>query len=144
MAGPADDIAEGHSALAAVQAAWNAAGQRWDAIALAGIYTEDAVFFGGRPGHSVGLPAIREYFESYVGVIESAALDLIDQHIMKMAPGCYLAQGCGNFSFVLAGGQSTRSLLRTTLVIVAEGERWKIRLHHFSASPATPPLGQSG
>ncbi|HSW18990.1 MAG TPA: SgcJ/EcaC family oxidoreductase [Ramlibacter sp.] len=128
--------------LAAVGAAWTAAATPWDPEALAALYTQDAMFLGGRPGHSVGREQIHAYFASYRGVILQGKLELVDQHVRELAPDCLLAQGYGDFSFVLAGDVQTRSLLRTTLVLARQGD-WKILQHHFSASPSTPPLGDS-
>ncbi|MBU9398774.1 nuclear transport factor 2 family protein [Burkholderia multivorans] len=127
-------------ALAVVQAAWNAAARDWNAEALAGIYTEDALFFGGRPGHAAGHDAIRAYFASYEGVIRSATLELVEQQFIPFGDDCFLAQGYGEFAFVLGDGTTSRSRLRTTLVIAAQQHEWKIRQHHFSASPETPPI----
>jgi uncharacterized protein (TIGR02246 family) len=135
------DIAEARTALASVEARWNAAGAPWDPQALANVYTEDAVFFGGRPGHSVGRDAIRGYFASYDGVIASGVMELVEPVILPLAPGLVLAQGHVDFSFVLAGDKRTRSLLRATLVLAKRGERWLILQHHFSPTPETPPLG---
>src|SRR5438552_13333410 len=92
-----DDTSEGRKALAAVQAAWNSAGKDWNPEALTAVYTADALFFGGRPGHSVGANPIREYFASYVGVIESGSMELVDQQIARLAAECFLAQGYGEF-----------------------------------------------
>jgi uncharacterized protein (TIGR02246 family) len=127
-------------ALRTVQAAWNAAGRHWDAAMLTAIYTDDAFFYGGRPGHSVGAASILAYFVSYRGIIESATMDLVDQHVVALAPGCVMAQGYVDFGFVLAGRGATRSRLRTTLTLVATREGWRIRQHHFSPTPAEPPL----
>jgi uncharacterized protein (TIGR02246 family) len=128
------------AALAQVEAAWNAAAHRWDAHALTAIYTDDALFYGGRPGHSVGGPAIHAYFASYEGVIESATLTLVEQQFIHLAPDCFLAQGYGEFAFVLSGGRPSRSRLRTTLVVVLQQGAWKIRQHHFSTTPEAPPI----
>ncbi|AOI99932.1 YybH family protein [Burkholderia sp. LA-2-3-30-S1-D2] len=127
-------------ALAVVQAAWNAAARDWNADALTGVYTTDALFFGGRPGHATGHEAIRAYFASYDGVIQSATLELVEQQFIRFGDDCFLAQGYGEFAFVLGDGTTSRSRLRTTLVIVAQQHEWKIRQHHFSASPETPPI----
>lgn len=144
MTGTPTSPSQGSQALEAVraiEAAWNAAGRTWDAQALAAIYAADAVFHGGRPDHHVGHAAIRAYFDSYVGVIESATLALRDQHIQTLAAGVVLAQGFGDFGFVLQGGQATRSLVRTTLVLVQQ-DVWRVQAHHFSPPPPAPPLGQ--
>ncbi|WP_174913468.1 YybH family protein [Burkholderia diffusa] len=127
-------------ALAIVQAAWNAAARDWNPDALTGIYTADALFFGGRPGHSAGRDAIRTYFASYDGVIRSATLALVEQHFIRLGDDCFLAQGYGEFAFVLGDGNTSRSRLRTTLVIALQQGEWKIRQHHFSTSPETPPI----
>ncbi|QBQ98774.1 YybH family protein [Paraburkholderia pallida] len=135
-----DAVVGARAALATVQAAWNAAAHRWNAEMLTAVYTDDALFFGGRPGHSVGAGAIRDYFASYEGVIESAALELVEQHFSRLADDCFLAQGYGEFSFVLSGGQLSRSRLRTTLVVALQQGQWKIRQHHFSTTPESPPI----
>lgn len=131
------------AALAHVQRDWNAAGKHWHAGRLAEVYSQDALFFGGRPGHFVGRAAVQAYFASYVGVIESGAMVLAEQELAQLGPACLLAQGYADFSFVLQGGQNTQSRVRTTLVLVREGTVWRIRQHHFSPTPEAPPLGQT-
>jgi uncharacterized protein (TIGR02246 family) len=131
------------AALDAVQSAWNAGARPWDPDRLADIYTQDALFWGGRPGHSVGSGAIRAYFGSYLGVIQAGTMALVEQEVRELAPGCLLAQGFVDFAFELTVGQSTRSRLRATLVLTLEDQIWKIRQHHFSPTPEAPPLGQS-
>jgi uncharacterized protein (TIGR02246 family) len=128
------------TALAQVQSAWNVAARHWNADMLTAIYTNDALFFGGRPGHSVGTAAVHEYFASYEGFIDSATLDLVEQQVIGLADDCFLAQGYGEFSFVLSGGRTSRSRLRTTLVIAQQHGEWKIRQHHFSTTPESPPV----
>jgi uncharacterized protein (TIGR02246 family) len=128
------------AALAQIEAAWNAAARRWSADALTAVYTNDALFFGGRPGHSVGAAAIREYFASYEGVIDSATLALVEQQCVRLADDCFLAQGYGEFAFVLSGGRPSHSRLRTTLVVALQQGEWKIRQHHFSTTPESPPI----
>ena len=134
---------EGRMALASVEAAWNAAGRPWDARALAAIYTDDALFFGGRPDHAVGHAAIAAYFGSYEAVIDWAQLALVDQHVLSLGPGIHLAQGWAEFSFLLAGQRATKSRLRATLLMVRQEDTWRIRQHHFSPPPEVPPLGDS-
>lgn len=136
-------IADCQAALAEIESCWNAAARPWNPSALADLYVEDAVFFGGRAGHSVGHQAIRQYFESYAGVIESAHLELVEQRLLRLDEFSFLAQGYGEFSFVLAGNVETRSRLRTTLVVVRTVQGLQIRAHHFSITPEAPPLGQS-
>ena len=56
--GMRDDTAA-QQALDAVLAGWNAAGRHWDMDAFVALYAEDAVFFGGRAGHSIGSDGVR-------------------------------------------------------------------------------------
>ena len=124
-----------------MQNAWNLAAKVWNPEALARLYADDALFYGGRPGHSVGAAAIQAYFASYDGIIQSAVLDLIEQELVQISPESFVSQGLGAFAFVLVGGRQTQSVLRTTLVISKLYGQWKIQLHHFSVTPEVPPLG---
>jgi uncharacterized protein (TIGR02246 family) len=135
-----DDSSIGRDALRAVEAGWNAASADWDADALANVYTHDALFFGGRPGHAVGRDAIREYFASYRGVVLSGTMELADAHFLGLGASGFLVQGYADFAFVLTGREKTQSVLRATLLVVPDEGDWRIRQHHFSATPATPPL----
>jgi uncharacterized protein (TIGR02246 family) len=128
-------------AIAAVQQDWNQAGSSWSPDALAAVYTNEAVFFGGRPGHSVGQDAIRSYFASYGGVIERGQMTWVDPQCLELDAESFLAQGYVDFAFTLAGGCETRSRLRATWVIVRTVSGLRIRLHHFSPTPDVPPLG---
>lgn len=136
------DTPDGQAALAQVVADWNRAGAAWDAPALAAVYAEDALLFGGRPGHSVGRAAIQGYFASYDGVILAGSMQMAETGLRTLGPGCVLAQGMVHFAFTLAGGEQTRSTLRATLVLGLEPDRWRILDHHFSTIPAAPPLGK--
>lgn len=138
-----EDSSHFQNALVGVQAAWNAAASPWNPQSLAQVYSGDALFFGGRPGHAVGSEEILGYFKSYHQVIKSAALELVDQHVAPLGPSHFLAQGYGRFSFVLADDVATTTVLRTTLVLVLAQTTWKICGHHFSVSPDAPPLGRS-
>ena len=126
-----------------LQSAWNLAAKVWNPKALANLYADNALFYGGRSGHSVGVAAIEAYFASYEGIIQSAVLDLLEQELVQISPESFVAQGLGAFSFVLAGGRQTQSVLRTTLVLSKLNGQWKIQVHHFSVTPAVPPLGDA-
>lgn len=142
MTRPTDAHPDGHAALTQVVADWNRAGAGWDAVAIAAVYTEDALLFGGRPGHSVGREAIRGYFASYEGVILAGAMQMRETVLRMPGADCVLAQGMVDFSFTLAAGQQTRSALRATLMLLRQSDRWRILEHHFSTIPEAPPLGQ--
>ena len=126
-----------------MQNSWNAAAKVWNPKALASLYADNALFYGGRPGHSVGASEIQAYFASYDGIIQSAALDLVEQQLVQISPDSFTAQGFGAFSFVLNGGRQTQSVLRTTLILSQLNGQWKIQLHHFSVTPEVPPLGNT-
>jgi uncharacterized protein (TIGR02246 family) len=128
------------TALAAVEAKWNEAAARWNAGKLTSVYARDALFFGGRPGHSVGASDIHKYFASYEGVIASATLALVEQQFIWLAQDCFLAQGYGEFTFTLGDGALSHSRLRTTLIVALQNGEWKIRQHHFSTTPESPPI----
>ena len=131
---------EGETALRAVERDWNAAAEHWDAAGLTALYTEDALFYGGRPGHAVGPAKVREYFDSYIGTLAAARLALVDQELRKLAEGVYLAQGYAAFDFDLVAGGASRAVLRSTLVLTHRPEGWRIARHHFSSPPAEPPI----
>src|SRR6478609_11418678 len=109
---------EGETVLRAVERDWNAAAKHWDAAGLAALYTEDALFYGGRPGHAVGHAKVREYFDSYIGTLAAARLALVDQELRKLSEGVYLTQGYARFDFDLTAGGVSSSLLRSTLVLM--------------------------
>jgi uncharacterized protein (TIGR02246 family) len=131
---------EGMAALRAVEAAWNDAAQPWNPTALAALYTEDAVFYGGRIGHSVGRAQVRAYFDSYAAIFTTVRLALVDQELRELAPGTILAQGTAAFDFAFQAGGGSSAKLRSTLVLVRRPEGWRILQHHFSPTPAEPPI----
>jgi len=127
------------SALAQVLAGWNRAAATWDVDALTAMYTEDVLMYGGRPWHSVGHAGLRDYFQSYAGMMKTCHLELTEQTIIELAPDTLLAQGLGLFRFGLADGRSTGATMRTTWVLAGWQERPLIRQHHFSNIPDKPP-----
>lgn len=131
---------EAEAALRAVERAWNAAAHPWNPVGLAALYTRDAVFYGGRVGHSVGQDQVQKYFESYAGLFTSVRLALIDQELRQLASGTVLAQGYASFEFDFTAGGASQAVLRSTLVLTHRPEGWRILQHHFSPTPAEPPL----
>ena len=131
-----------NEALRTIEREWNAAALHWDADKFASIYTDDAIFFGGRPGISVGRSGIREYFASYVGILKSTSMALVDQHLRELGPETFLAQGYVNFKFLLESGKNTSTVMRTTLTIVKRDGKWQLIQHHFSTTPETIPVPQ--
>jgi uncharacterized protein (TIGR02246 family) len=127
-----------------VERRWNEAAHKWDLEAFASIYTEDALFFGGRPGFFSGVDQIKEYYRSYVGVVASAAIKYHEQKIIELAPGALLAQGFADFNFTLANGDRGRTRLRSTNILVMRDNDWKVIQHHFSEPIAEPPIQNTG
>ena len=134
--------AEVEAAFHSIGSRWNAAAANWDVAGLAALYVDEAVLFGGRPGHSVGKNAIRDYFFSYNQILASVRIELFEQHVFQVGADALLAQGHGNFHFVRVGGKASQAVLRTTWAIARRGTDWLIFQHHFSASPESPPIPQ--
>lgn len=130
----------GLAALRAIEQDWNAAALHWNPAALAELYSEDALFYGGRIGHSVGRDQVRAYFDSYTTIFTTVRLSLTEQELRELAPGIWLAQGYASFAFGLKSGGASASVLRSTLVLTHRPEGWRILQHHFSPTPAEPPL----
>lgn len=127
--------------IAAVRNAWNAGAHDWNSDRLADVYSPDALFFGGRPGHAVGRVAIRNYFASYCRIIRSSSVRFEELELRRLAPQTLLAQGFAAFDFVLSNGHQTHSRLRASWLLVEREGGWCILQHHISSSPAQPPLG---
>src|SRR5262249_20050542 len=70
-------------------------------FASVALYTEDALFYGGRPRPAVGHAEVREYFYSYIGTLESAPLAFVDQEQRKIGGGGYFSPGYPPVHFVL-------------------------------------------
>jgi ketosteroid isomerase-like protein len=121
---------------------WSKAAADWDARKLGTLYCEDACLFGGRPGHSNGRAEIIRYFAGYENIILSASIKPLDQEVFPLDQRLVIAQGYVEFEFVLGNGNTTKSLLRSTLILKKEKDQWKISHHHFSSIPTTPPLGE--
>ena len=100
------ELSEGERALRTVERDWNAAAQHWNAESLGALYTDDALFYGGRPGHAVGRAKVRGYFESYIGTLAAARLALVDQELRKLSEEVYLAQGYAKFDLTLTATRS--------------------------------------
>lgn len=131
-----------NTALRSVESAWNAAALHWDVDGLTALYSDDATMFAGRPGMASGTQGVRAYFASYIGMLKSTQLELVEQAITELGPDALLTQGYGNFRFTLANGKPSSSTLRTTWLLARRDGRWLIVHHHFSATPDVPPVPQ--
>jgi ketosteroid isomerase-like protein len=128
--------------LRSMESAWNAAALHWDVDGLTALYSGHATMFAGRPGMATGTQGVRGYFASYIGMLSSTQLELVEQVITELGPDAFLAQGYGNFRFTLASGKPSACTLRTTWLLVRRSGRWLIAHHHFSATPEVPPVPQ--
>ena len=126
--------------LREIEARWNAAAAPLDPVAIAAVYSQHALFFGGLPDHYVGRAEVERYFQHYVGMLTSISLTLRDMFICDAPEGMVLIQGFADFSFGLPDGRTTQASLRATLGMIREDEGWKISLHHFSPPPECPPV----
>ncbi|SMG49526.1 YybH family protein [Paraburkholderia susongensis] len=128
--------------LRSMENAWNAAALHWDVNGLSALYSDDATMFAGRPGMAAGRQGVCGYFASYIGMLSSTQLELVEQVITELGPDAFLAQGYGNFRFTLVNGKPSACTLRTTWLLVRRSGRWLIAHHHFSATPEVPPVPQ--
>ncbi|WP_421697354.1 YybH family protein [Ancylobacter sp.] len=122
-----------------VESRWNAAASPWDAVALAGLYNDDALFFGLLPEFFVGRSAIEAYFSYYVGLYSGVTLSLVDQEVREISPTIIAAQGFGDIRNTRCDGLVVASRVRTSLVMTRSAQGWGISLHHFSHIPASFP-----
>jgi uncharacterized protein (TIGR02246 family) len=129
------------AALEEVLKRWNLAARPYSPADLAAVYTDDALFFGGLPHHSVGRAQIEHYFRQYGDTLPWLRLEIRDEHVRQVSEGCLLFQGFAYFDFGLPDGRTTHNTLRATLGLkqASDGE-WRIFLHHFSPPPLTPPI----
>lgn len=128
--------------LRSIEHAWNTAALHWNVEGLTALYAVDATMFAGRPGMARGTDGVRAYFDSYVGMLTSTQLELVDQVITELGADAFLAQGYGKFRFTLANDKQSITTLRTTWLLVRHGDRWLVSHHHFSATPEAPPVPQ--
>jgi ketosteroid isomerase-like protein len=126
--------------LRAIEARWNAAAAPLNPVAIAAVYSQRALFFGGLPDHYVGRAEVERYFQHYVGMLTSINLTIRDVFICDAPEGMVLIQGFADFSFGLPDGRTTHASLRATLGMIREDGDWKISLHHFSPPPEWLPV----
>ena len=124
----------------AMEAAWNKAALNWDIAALTELYTDNALFYGARPGLSIGHDGVLAYFKTNVGALKSATLHLIDQHVIVLGADAFVTQGYGRFEFLSENNNRGEATLRTTWTLVRIDRLWKIAVHHFSLTPDAPPI----
>ena len=119
-----------------LRARWSAAFARRDVGALAGLYTDDALFFGSRPELFRGREGVATYFRGLAADVILEAFEAPD--IVAITPEVFVTAGYWRFTF--AG--ETR-FYRLTWVVVARAGRWLIAQHHAAPleglQAAAPP-----
>ena len=118
--------------LAEIQKRWNVAASTWDIKALSQIYSRDALFFGLLPNLYIGRAEIEKYFGSYLEVLNSVTLTLLEQNTRALGPSVFAAQGFGEIFNRRHDGSITTGKVRSSFVIVNVDGVWEISLHHFS------------
>lgn len=135
-------ISQAEKALSQAVGRWNEAANPLSPESIAAVYTQDALFFGGRPDHYVGRASVREYFETYRDILASIKLAIRDVHFAEADHRFLLAQGVADFTFGLLDGRTTFASLRATLALRRPDADWMICLHHFSPPPEVSPVPQ--
>jgi uncharacterized protein (TIGR02246 family) len=128
MAGTTDDIVNG------IIEQWSAGFSKFDADALALLYSKQAFFFGSNPRLYRGRDGVAAYFNG-LPKWNSRAVRFTDVNAAQVSPD--LVNFAATASFDVDG--APRLSVKITWVIVREDGDWKIASHHVSS---TAPLLQ--
>jgi uncharacterized protein (TIGR02246 family) len=129
LSAPADDAA-------AVFTQWKAAYDANDNVAVAKLYTTNAILHGTRSNNvTVGREAITQYFTVVVNT--GNKVEFREREIMVLNDSTVLAVGFNDFMRNV-GGKLNPELARFTILLVKQGNEWLIAHHHSSLRP-TPP-----
>lgn len=129
MSGPAEEAG-------ALFAKWKAAYDSNDNVAVAKLYTEDAILHGTRSRTlTIGRDAITNYFKIVVGT--GNKVQFVEQEIRVISPTTVLAVGFNDF-LRNKDGTLTPEPARFTILLVKQGDDWLIAHHHSSLRPAPP------
>lgn len=129
FAGPAEDAS-------AVFIKWKAAYDANDNVAIAKLYTEDAILHGTRSRTlTIGRDAITNYFKIVVGT--GSKVQFVEQELRVINPTTVLAAGFNDF-LRNKDGTLTPDPARFTILLVKQGDDWLIAHHHSSMRPPPP------
>ena len=118
---------------AAVQRAWTEAFAVRDVERIAGLYAEKTAFYGSTAQFYDTPAGVRTYFELLPAAFKRS--DYAKPHVVRLGPDALAATGEVTFHREEADGRMTGLPFRITLVLVRQGEAWKIATHHASPRP---------
>lgn len=129
LSGPAEDAT-------ALFAHWKAAYDANDNVAVAKLYTTNAILHGTRSNNvTVGRDAITKYF--MVVVNTGNKVEFREREIMVLNDSTVLAVGFNDFMRNV-GGTLNPEPARFTILLVKQGNEWLIAHHHSSLRPPPP------
>ena len=126
FAGPAEEAD-------AVFARWKSACDANDNVAVAKLYSPDAILHGTRSRElTVGREAITKYFTVVVNT--GNKVEFVEKKLVVVNPTTMMAVGFNDF-MRNKDGTLTAEPARFTMVLVKEGNDWLISHHHSSLRP---------
>jgi uncharacterized protein (TIGR02246 family) len=129
LAGPAEDAA-------VLFTKWKAAYDANDNVAVAKLYSQDAILHGTRSRTlTIGRDAITNYFKIVVGT--GNKVQFVEQELRVINPTTVLAVGFNDF-LRNKDGTLTPEPARFTMLLAKQGDDWLITHHHSSLRPAPP------
>ncbi|MCC6889458.1 MAG: SgcJ/EcaC family oxidoreductase [Hyphomicrobiales bacterium] len=129
LAAPADGAA-------AVFAKWKAAYDANDNVAVARLYTSNAILHGTRSNNvTVGRDAIAKYF--MVVVNTGNKVEFREHQLMPLGDSTILVVGFNDF-MRNRDGRLVPEPARFTIVLVKQANEWLIAHHHSSLRPPPP------
>src|SRR5688500_7703815 len=121
---------------AAVFSRWKAAYDANDNVAVAKLYTTNAILHGTRSNSvTVGREAITKYFTVVVNT--GNKVEFQEREIMVLNDSTVLAVGFNDF-LRNVGGKLNPEPARFTILLVKQGNEWLIAHHHSSLRPPPP------
>jgi uncharacterized protein (TIGR02246 family) len=123
MPGAPDDIVNG------IIEKWSAGFSKFDADALASLYSKHAFFFGSNPRLYRGRDGVADYFNG-LPKWNSRAVRFTDVSAAQVSPD--LVNFAATASFDVDG--APRLSVKITWVIVREDGEWRIASHHVSST----------
>jgi uncharacterized protein (TIGR02246 family) len=117
-------------------AQWKAAYDANDNVAVAELYAPDAILLGTRSSTlTVGREAITKYFTIVVGT--GNKVEFVEHQLMVINQTTVVAVGFNNF-LRNREGKLVPEPARFMMVLVKQGNDWRIAHHHSSLRPPPP------